>query len=84
MIRYENHCCECAVPGYPCEGKSCSQINVPVYYCDFCDNDTCAEYDIDGEHYCKEHAEELFVESFTDLTTEEKAELLHTPCRRLE
>lgn len=37
MMRYENHCCGCAVPGYPCEGDSCSRRNVPVYYCDKCD-----------------------------------------------
>lgn len=36
MIRYENHCCDCAVPGYPCIGNNCPYINVETYYCDVC------------------------------------------------
>lgn len=36
MIRYEDHCCDCAVPGYPCLGDSCSLRHVPVLYCDMC------------------------------------------------
>ena len=34
MIKYENHCCSCAVPAYPCIGNSCPYMNVQVYYCD--------------------------------------------------
>ena len=30
-IRYQNDCCQCAVPGYPCTGE---HKRVPHYYCD--------------------------------------------------
>ena len=30
-IRYEDDCCDCAVPGYPCTGE---HKQVPHYYCD--------------------------------------------------
>jgi hypothetical protein len=36
MVRVENHCCGCAVPGYPCKGASCELRRVRVYYCDRC------------------------------------------------
>lgn len=56
MLKYEDHCCSCAVPGYPCLGSSCPYVNVPVYYCDECDPG-CDEplenvYEIDGEELC--------------------------------
>ena len=37
MVKIENHCCGCASPGYPCQGNSCPNRNVKVYYCDECD-----------------------------------------------
>ena len=67
MIRYENHCCGCAVPAYPCIGDSCQYMNVPVYYCDFCDDDIYAKYDIDGEHYCEDCAKNYLKESLIKL-----------------
>ena len=36
MIVYENECCGCATPAYPCIGESCSKRRVPHYYCDLC------------------------------------------------
>ena len=84
MIKYENHCCSCAVPGYPCMGSSCPYVNVPVYYCDICDDDIRAEYDIEGEHYCKEHAKEYLKESFEELTMSEQAEVLGIELKSLE
>ena len=76
MIKYENHCCDCAVPAYPCVGSSCPYMNVPVYYCDYCSDDTYAEYDIEGEHYCESHAKAYLKEAFNDLTPIEQAEVL--------
>lgn len=84
MIRYENHCCDCAVPGYPCIGDSCPYVNVPVYYCDICDNDTHAEYDIEGEHYCEIHAKACLKEIFEELTLSEQAEVLKIDMKSLE
>lgn len=55
MTKYENHCCDCAVPGYPCLGSACPFINVPVSYCDKCkceiDGDV---YEVDGYDLCEE------------------------------
>ena len=55
MVRYENHCCDCATPSYPCMGKACPLRRVAVYYCD---NPKCrAElgediYEDDGDELC--------------------------------
>lgn len=54
MIRYENHCCDCATPAYPCRGSSCKLRRVPVMYCDNCDTEI--EDTIDGEELCEECA----------------------------
>ena len=51
MIKYENHCCDCAVPGYPCIGNSCPYIDIPVYYCDSCNDDTLAVCIIDANEH---------------------------------
>ena len=84
MIRYENHCCDCAVPGYPCIGNSCPYMNVPIYYCDGCSGDTRAEYEVEGEHYCKECAKKYLKEAFSDLTLSEQAEALNIDIKTLE
>ena len=36
MTRIENHCCDCAAPGYPCRGNLCPLTSVEVIYCDRC------------------------------------------------
>ena len=77
MIRHENHCCDCAVPSYPCLGSSCPYINVPVYYCDICDNDTYANYEIDEKYYCEKHIKEYINENFNELSLSEQAEILN-------
>ena len=84
MIRYEDHCCDCAAPGYPCMGSSCPNVNVPVCYCDCCDNDIHAEYDIDGGHYCERCAEAYLKEVFDSLTLVEQAETLGLDMKSLE
>ena len=84
MIKYENHCCGCAVPAYPCIGNACPNINVPVYYCDICDNDTYAEYDIEGGHYCEDCARGYIKEVFDELTLSKQAELLDISLKFLE
>lgn len=37
MVKYENECVQCASPGYPCKGNSCSNKKVPHWYCDKCE-----------------------------------------------
>lgn len=54
MVRVENHCCDCAAPGYPCRGISCPNRNVEVHYCDRCGGilDTINISDINGDELC--------------------------------
>lgn len=84
MIRHENHCCDCAVPGYPCIHNECPRVSVPVYYCDYCGDDSYAKYEINGEHFCEEHAIETFKEMFEDLPISEQAEALKVSLKFLE
>ncbi len=63
MLRIENHCCDCAVPGYPCRGTSCPLRRVEVHYCDRCGAevpyDEIHETD-DGVEYCSLCMDELY------------------------
>ena len=61
MVRRENHCCDCAVPGYPCRGALCPLTRVEVHYCDHCDVELDDDiYDVDGEELCEECLKEMF------------------------
>jgi hypothetical protein len=53
MIRYENECCSCATPAYPCLGSSCPNRNVAHYYCDCCGNEEML-YHYDNLEICEE------------------------------
>ena len=62
MVRYENHCCDCATPNYPCRGSACSLTNVEVHYCD---NPKCGDeldeiYMVDDKEFCEECLKEMF------------------------
>ena len=50
-VVYENDCCGCAVPAYPCRGDGCPLRRVPHYYCDECGNET-KLYEFEGEQLC--------------------------------
>ena len=61
MVVIEDHCCDCAVPGYPCRGNSCSRRHVEVHYCDRCGFEI-PEREIhkDGDkEYCEDCYEEI-------------------------
>lgn len=60
MTIYENQCCDCATPGYPCLGRSCSLSRVEVHYCDHCEEELDEIYDVDGEELCEECLKEMF------------------------
>ena len=61
MVKIENHCCDCAAPGYPCLGSACPNRNVEVYYCDECGEELDDDiYDVDGEELCEECLKERF------------------------
>lgn len=63
MLKYENLCCDCATPNYPCRGSRCPLRNVPVVYCDRCDPDGDAPlrraYTYNGLQLCQECYDEL-------------------------
>lgn len=60
MIAIENHCCGCAVPGYPCEGVLCPNRHVEVHYCDECECELDDIYEVDGKELCEECLKEMF------------------------
>ena len=53
-IRYEDECCGCAVPAYPCMGDACPNRNVPHFYCDKCDEDVEELYETENGQLCAE------------------------------
>lgn len=60
MIKIENYCCGCAVPGYPCRGALCPNRRVEVHYCDICGAELDEAYDVDGEELCEECLKDKF------------------------
>lgn len=58
MTEYTNDCCDCAVPGYPCLGSSCSLRHSPHYYCDLCGEEVESLYEVDGLELCRACMEE--------------------------
>lgn len=65
----ESGCVDC---GLPCLNHSCPYYEVEVTYCDDCGDE--ADYEIDGNDYCKICAEKVLQKCFDDLNIEEKAE----------
>ena len=59
MLRIENHCCECATPGYPCRGNACELRHVEVHYCDRCGDELKKIFDKDGGEYCRDCYKEI-------------------------
>ena len=53
MVEYQNDCCGCAAPGYPCRGSDCPLRHNPHYYCDDCGEEAKLQ-DFDGEELCSE------------------------------
>lgn len=53
-IRYEDECCGCAVPAYPCMGDACPNRNVPHLYCDKCKEDVEELYSTEDGDLCAE------------------------------
>ena len=53
MLRTEDHCVGCP-DGVPCLGVACPSRNVPVWYCDKCENE-CSRGELrilDGKQLC--------------------------------
>ena len=60
MIKYENHCCDCATEGYPCLGRACHRYCVEVHYCDRCGDELDDIYEVEGEELCEECLKQQF------------------------
>lgn len=62
MFRYEDRCCNCATEGYPCMGRSCPNVDVPVYYCDVCHGELDPDdmYEANGKDLCPDCLMEMF------------------------
>ena len=62
MVKYENRCCDCAAPAYPCKGSRCPLRSVPVHYCDNCGGEIedAKGIEIDGQELCVECYEEQY------------------------
>ena len=60
MVKIENHCCGCDVPGYPCRGILCPLRRVEVHYCDRCGEELTEIYDVDDEELCEECLKDEF------------------------
>ncbi len=62
MVRYENNCCNCASPGYPCIGSLCSLRSVKTFYCDECNEEIDPDeiYLVENEHLCEECLKKKF------------------------
>ena len=60
MLKIENHCCDCAVPGYPCQGDLCPLTRVEVHYCDKCKDELDYIYEVDGDELCESCVLEMF------------------------
>ena len=59
MVRIEDHCCGCAVPGYPCLGSRCPNRRVEVHYCDKCGDELHEVYDDEELELCESCRDEL-------------------------
>lgn len=61
MVVEEDHCCDCAVPGYPCQGSACPNRHVEVHYCDECgcQLETIYINEANGDELCGECFDEL-------------------------
>ena len=59
MVKYENYCVGCTSMGLPCMGSTCPNRNVPVYYCDKCNEEVEEVHEVDGEELCEDCLKEV-------------------------
>ena len=65
-IRYEDECCGCAVPGYPCMGDACPNRNVPHLECDECHEEVDDLYETKNGQLCEECVLKMFEKVVVD------------------
>lgn len=59
-VVYENECCDCAVPAYPCLGNACPNRHVPHLYCDKCEEEVEVLYETENGQLCAKCVLEMF------------------------
>ena len=57
---YENECCDCAVPAYPCLGDRCPLKRMPRLYCDECKEEVEVLYKTEKGLLCADCVLEMF------------------------
>lgn len=67
MIAYEDECCGCVSPGYPCIGETCINKNVKHLYCDKCNADVEVLFIVDDKEIC----EDCLLENFSAITLDD-------------
>ena len=60
MVEYENQCCDCATPSYPCIGSACPRRRVAVYRCDKCKGELDDIYEVDDGEYSEDCLKDMF------------------------
>lgn len=51
-VIYEDECCGCDTPGYPCLGPGCLNRHVPHLYCDKCKEEVETLYETENGQLC--------------------------------
>ena len=76
MIQTVSDCIHCESEGLPCVGSLCPFRKRTFYICDseYCNEE--AKYEIDGFHFCTEHAKQYAMAEFGELPVSEMLELL--------
>ncbi len=80
MIKIRDECVGCP-PEMGCLGSSCPYMNVEIRVCDKCGDN--ADYNLDGDDFCKRCAEDYLTECFRELDITEKAEALEIELEKL-
>lgn len=84
MIQTVSDCLYCESMGLPCIGSMCHYKERTIYICDdpYCSEK--AKYEIDGFHFCTEHAKQYAEAEFSELSVSEMLELLNIENEDLE
>ena len=75
MLKYVDDCVSCP-PELGCLGNGCPKKNIPVYYCDICEEEI-ADYHADGQDICEYCLKEHIDEDWKRRTDKEKLDALY-------
>ena len=66
MIKYENYCVGCP-PERGCLGSACPNKNVPIQYCDKCNDEARELWIVDGYELCEDCLKKSFKKVIHDI-----------------